>query len=147
MNALHAPKGGIDMIEGHYRGGQFIPFYVPRRLMPQIDSEFYPNLIVDAIGRGVTLEVIEPGSITPHQRINHRAAEAMPLWLRMKPLIVSADHYVLDGNHRWWAAHKAGDSYINVIRLHMGFDSAIDWLLLRPYTYTLDPAHPQPERN
>lgn len=147
MNAVHAPAGGIDLIGGHYKGGQFVPFYVPRERMPQVDAEFYTRLIADAIDIGVTIDVIEVGHITPHQRIDHRRAEAMPLWLRMKPLIVSADDYVLDGNHRWWAARKAGDAYLNAIRISMGFDAAIKWLLQRPYVYTLDPTHPQPERN
>lgn len=145
MNALHAPKGGIDMIEGHYRGGQFVPFYVPRQLMPQVDAEFYPQFIASALPVGVKLEVVTPHSLTPHQRIDHRRAKAIPLWLRMKPLIASADNYVLDGNHRWWSAQKAGDAYLNIIRINMEFDAAIAWMLNLPFVYTIDPT--TPERN
>jgi hypothetical protein len=144
MNRATAP---IDLYGRHYRPGEFLPFYVPRERMPQVDEKFTVRMIVDAAqGESLpTLEVLPPCEIRAHQRIDHRRAAAMSPAIRAKPIIISSDGYVVDGNHRWWAHVKAGSEAIPVIRLALDFDEAIRWLLDRPYVYTIRPT--TPERN
>ena len=36
------PAAGIDEYGQHYAGGEFLPFYVPRIRMPQIDNDGHP---------------------------------------------------------------------------------------------------------
>ena len=41
-----APKGGEEGVNGHhYKGGEFLPFYVPRPVMPQIEHHDLNALI------------------------------------------------------------------------------------------------------
>lgn len=141
-----APRGGATVIEGRYLGGEFLPFYVPRPLMPQVDEVYYPRIIADAATTpGVTFDTVPVADLRAHQRIDHRKAEKMDPRVRIKPIIVSNDGYIVDGNHRWWANVYAGSTWINVIRLALDFDAAIAWALERPYVYRLKPT--TPERN
>lgn len=140
MNHEHAPHNGITLWGRHYIGGQFLPFYVPRDRMPQIDEEHYPRLVRDALqGPGIAFATINPHNLFAHQKIDHHRAENMDLRLRIKPLIVSADDYVVDGNHRWWANVYGGASWINVLRLNTDFEAAIAWAGSLPYAYHIQP--------
>lgn len=127
--------------------GRFLPFYVPREMMPQVDEVFYPRLIAEATtkGPGVVFDTVNPVTLRAHQRVNHDRAKDMSERVRIKPLIVSNDDYVVDGNHRWWASVHGNHEWVNVIRLGMTFDRAVTWLRLRPYVYEIKPT--TPERN
>lgn len=130
----------IALLEQHHG------FYVPRAEMPQVDEMYYPRLITEATtkGPGVVFDTVHPATLRAHQKVNHERAKAMPENGRIKPLIVSADGFVVDGNHRWWAAVHGGHEWVNVIRLGMNFDPALVWLLRKPYVYTIN--HTTPER-
>lgn len=114
-------------------------FYIPRDRMPQIDPKHYADMIRNC-GYDVSFEVVPAKTLRAHQKVNHaRAAQISPTVARM-PVVVSSDGYVLDGNHRWWhsralAATGSGDGLLNIIRLGMGFDEAVEWLLDQPYVY------------
>jgi hypothetical protein len=143
MNAQRAPAGGTDLYGHHYLGGEFLPFYVPRPAMPQVDEKDLPRLVADAMtGPRVDFDVVPVRGLRAHQRINHGIAQAMDPKVKLKPVIVSSDGYIVDGNHRWWAHVHAGDEWINVIRLGLSFDIAIRWVLARPYAYRLTPDTP-----
>lgn len=147
MNLARA-TAPVDLYGRHYTPGEFLPFYVPRPAMPQIDERDYARLIADAYNHPaaeVWLETIDPRKLRAHQRVDHARAQGMDDAIRAKPVIVSADNYVLDGNHRWWAHVHAGSKAMAVIRLGFDFDAGLHWLLGRPYVYTLTPD--TPERN
>lgn len=139
-----APKGGLTEYGHTYRGGEFLPFYVPREDMPQIPMEAYPLLVRDAFPIGIHFGVTDTHQLRAHQRVDHTLAlkvAADPHELLI-PVIVSADGYVLDGNHRWWA-HVHGDMpAIATINIHLPFDAAIDWLMSLPYTQRTIPPEP-----
>ena len=121
-------------------------FYEPRADMPQVDLCYYPRLIADAMGKGkcgITFDTVRPHTLHRHQRVDHNKALAMPEATRIKPILVSADGYVLDGNHRLFANEQAHAQWINVIRLGIPFERAITWLKLRPYVYEITPATPE----
>lgn len=134
-----APMGGADEYGKHYLGGQFLPFYVPRERMPQIDEADYPRFVTDAMQwHGCRFDVAPVMELHAHQRIDHRMAERMDPRDRIKPIIVSSDNYIVDGNHRWWANVYGGSSFINVIRLSADFNSCIAWALALPYVYEIN---------
>lgn len=125
--------------------GEFLPFYIPRDRMPQIDEAYYPRLIAEATskGPGVIFDTVDPRTLRAHQRVDHAKAKSMPERTRIKPIIVSSDGYVIDGNHRWWANVHGNHDWINVIRLDMPFDPALIWLLRKPYVYEITPTAPE----
>lgn len=127
-----------------FRPGEFLPFYVPRADMPQIDEVDQIKLIVDACTACPTPEivVVNTASLRAHQRIDHNRAINMAPDVKLKPIIISRDGYVLDGNHRWFAAAHDGQEMVVAIRLPMDFEQAIPWLLSLPYTYTIQPTTP-----
>lgn len=123
----HAPAGGIvGEADRFYSGGEFLPFYKPRPLMPQVDDKAYPALLdwCAFMGVAVTRERVEPAELKPHQRIDIDKARAIPASVLSIPLLVSADGYILDGNHRWFAHVQAGRA-CDVVRLGLAFDDAI----------------------
>lgn len=147
MNLAHAPRGGAEVFGRHYNGGQWLPFYVPRPAMPQVDEMDLTRMIADLFATGVqaTFEAVHPKELRAHQRVDHAKARSMPNVLMVKPVIVSRDSYIVDGNHRWWAhVHHESEAML-VIRVDLPFDDAVAWLLKQPYVYTLTPT--TPERN
>lgn len=132
-----APAGGADEYDKHYLGGQFMPFYVPRERMPQFSERDYPRLVRDAYS--CSFETVPTMDLHAHQRINHHLAQAMDARDRIKPIIVSADNYIVDGNHRWWASVYSGTPWMNVIRLKDNFDTAVAWALSLPYVTEIKP--------
>lgn len=135
-------------ILGHiYQPGQFIPFYVPRPAMPQIDEGNLPELVALAFqaGHNPLFHVASARDLRAHQKVDEHRVRSMPEALLYKPILVSADLYVLDGNHRWHAHIHQGRFDTPVIEIGLPFEEAIDWLLGLPFTYTLKPD--TPERN
>lgn len=141
----HAPAGGLTEYGHHYLPGQFLPFYVPRCDMPQIDQADYLRLIDDVredLGSSVEFDVARVSNLHAHQRIDHNRAMHMKPDVKLKPVLVSSDGYVVDGNHRWWAHVHDGDEYINVIRINERFGTIVLWALGRPYVYRITPDTP-----
>ena len=123
----HSPRGGIvGETNRYYSGGEFLPFYKPRPLMPQVDDKAYPALLAwcEFMGVGVSRETVAPRTLKAHQRIDRHKAERIPDSVMVIPLLVSADGFILDGNHRW-LAHCDRALPVTVIRLALSFDDAI----------------------
>jgi hypothetical protein len=134
------------MMPARAENGEFLPFYIPRPKMPQVDDQYYPWFVSlafkgeDYNGPGCNFEVVPVNSLRAHQRINKRRADTMPADLKLKPIIVSSDGYIVDGNHRWWAHVHGKDEWINVIRLDLSFDNALDWTRSLPFVYEITPS-------
>jgi uncharacterized ParB-like nuclease family protein len=138
-----APTGGLtEPLNGHtYKGGELLPFYVPRPLMPQIDESDYPALFAFLQGKGIAVETVtlETATLKQHQRVDSFNPAAMPVDVLAKPVLISADYFVLDGNHRYVAHLHLGLETINCIRLDgLSFEDAIAALFSFPNTYTVD---------
>lgn len=122
--------------------GAFSPFYVPRCCMPQVDESDYPALLSYLFWTGAepTDVLIDPSEVRHHQRVqlDRARARAMPASVLAKPILVSNDGYVLDGNHRA-AAHKYLGSPMRAIRLDVAFEEGIRILFGFSRTYTLVP--------
>lgn len=146
MQSTHATDEVIEYGKTYTRG-EFLPFYVPRAEMPQVDDNYLTNLIEAAENSnhlGCEMDAVPPHSLKFHQRIDVNKAETMDLRVKMKPIIVSNDGFVLDGNHRLWRHLHDNDPYILVIRLNMPFNKAIPWLLALPFVWEIK-NHPQEE--
>jgi hypothetical protein len=126
-----------DVFGKHYLPGEFLPFYVPRPLMPQVDPKLYPQIVVSLINAGgrVSFEVVNPRSLRAHQRVSHKLAKSMNAAVKRVTILVSADDFILDGNHRWWSNIHDGEVAINIMRLDMPFSVAIEWLKQQPGVY------------
>lgn len=133
-----APRGGVERFGRTYKGGEFLPFYVPRPVMPQINEEDYYDFIAFANEKGAEIKVnyIDPKQAKPHQRIDRIHAAKMPPEVRRKTIFVSRDWYILDGNHRW-KLHALERSKIAVYQIDLPFEEAIGLMFAFPKTYAL----------
>jgi hypothetical protein len=132
-----ASAGGERGVNGKlYKGGEYLPFYVPRPEMPQVNAEDYPALLAYAKRQGVktVLRTVPPRSLHAHQRVNWDRLRTMPPEVYAKPALASADDYVLDGNHRWWAHELKGED-LKALFLSLQFEAAIRFLFSFPRTY------------
>lgn len=120
--------------------------YIPRKEMPQVDEANLPELVALAwqYGHQPAFDVVDAHTLHAHQRVNHARALAMPEVVKRKPILVSKDNFVLDGNHRAFV-HREERSPANIIKLGLDFNEALDWLFQLPFTYKLTPT--TPERN
>lgn len=135
----HCPKGGEEDYGKHFKAGQFLPFYVPRQFMPQVDTPEIPRMVAAGVVCDIiAFEVVPLNKLRAHQRINHARAATIPAEVMKLPIITSLDDYIVDGNHRWWGHVHNGDETIMVIRINLNFDAAIRWMLSQPFVYEVD---------
>lgn len=137
MQLLHAPAGGVRLHGQHFGGGEFLPFYVPRERMPQVDAADLPALFAFVERRGVAVSrcTASPRLFHARQRIDMERVVDMDDALLAKPVLTSRDYYILDGNHRWMA-HVLSRTKMSVMKIDLAFDDALDLLFAFPKTYS-----------
>lgn len=135
MDSRAAPGGEFGLNEKEYKGGEFLPLYVPRDEMPQIAKADLADLIGFALGRGVKLEVriMNPNELRGHQRIKMDRVHAIDPLDVESPILASSDACVLDGNHRW-KHHQLTGTPVNTIQFALEFEAAIALLFEFPKT-------------
>lgn len=123
--------------QGDWWCHKLVSRYVPRSVMPQIDEADLPALCewVESCGVRVTEVTRSPDQLRFHQRVNLHRVATMPQVVYDKPLLVSRDGYVLDGNHRA-VAHKQRNEPARCIELDATFLGAMRLLFSFPRTYT-----------
>jgi hypothetical protein len=134
----HAQRGGEVGVDGKLRrGGEFEPFYVPRSVMPQVDEADMPALLrwVSVHGCSVTEVVRSADQLRFHQRVEMSRVVSMPSEVYEKPLLISRDGYVLDGNHRA-TAHKLKGEPADCMMIDADFQRAMQLLFSFAKTYT-----------
>lgn len=134
------PGGEISPLNGRfYPGGELMPFYVPRPVMPQIEEEDYADFLAFAMSRGVHVRrtKVSPCLLHPHQRLDKFHAASLPPEVQAKPIFVSIDNYILDGNHRWMM-HMKFHMEVEIIQLSQPFEEAIALMFSFPKTYALE---------
>jgi hypothetical protein len=132
-----AHKGGEIGVDGkQYKGGEFMPFYVPRPEMPQIDEKDYPEFFefVESQGWSYHQENCDPKTLHFHQRVTWNSNTKITEEVLEKPILVSRDGYVLDGNHRATAHLNLGTDTPAII-LNLDFEPAIRLMFSFPKTY------------
>lgn len=139
LQLTRAPSGGHTGLDGKFRrGGEFEPFYVPRQDMPQVDEGDYVPLLCHLARARANVEVLtaDPNDLLFHQHVIEARIPARGDCAQLnKPLLISKEGYVLDGNHRA-AAHKRYGSRPVVIVIHRDFTDAMKLLFSFPHTYT-----------
>jgi len=132
--ALRAPAGGLDKFGHHYAGGEFIPFFVPRILMPQVEGQFYDEFRDFAGSHISDLPSVDPHALIPHQKVSVDHAINLTPDLAAKPIIISRDSYIIDGHHRWYW-HVIQPQDMSAMMIDMDFDDAIAFTFSFPKTY------------
>lgn len=130
-----AHAGGEKGVNGHqYKGGEFLPFYVPRPVMPQIEHHDLNRLIrfVREAGVWVRRHVYTPKALHAHQRINWDAKRYDPK-AKDYPVLVALDCFILDGNHRWFGHLKMG-GMVPTVQIGLPFEPAVELLFRFPKT-------------
>lgn len=133
-----APAHGAIGLDGQYRrGGEFEPFFIPRQLMPQVDEEDLVALLAFLTKRKthISIRQVDPDDLLFHQHVFEDRVPAIDSADMNKPLLVSAEGYVLDGNHRA-TAHKRYGTRPVVFRLATDFTDSMKLLFSFPKTYT-----------
>lgn len=116
-----------------------------RKFMPQLDITNYGEFLSFCETRGVKYQrlMLPPHSMKSIQCIGPWYSAPITEAILSKPVILSAEHIVMDGNTRWHMHVRANSLAIPSYRLALDFVSALHFMLEFPkaYTYAQDPTH------
>jgi hypothetical protein len=120
----------------HFQFANDVAPMIPREKMPQIDEKFYADLLVFLGSRGIsfTAGFIEPDKVFSHQIVDVNRAVVMSKECLAKPVLLSKDRCILDGNHRWYK-HKTDGSSVPFIGIETDFFDALNHLFAYPNCY------------
>lgn len=99
-----------------------------RHGMPQLGKfeAFEADLKKNKVGSSV--KTLEPKSLTPTQKnFNQEKVDRIKASGEGKPIISSKDNYVVDGHHRWLAAHQQGKKIKSKV-IDMNCEDLLDFL-------------------
>ena len=110
--------------------------YVPRPFMPQVDEADQQALIEWLTFKGVevTQVTVQPDRLQFAQHVDFNKVEAMSDDVYAKPIWVSRDGFVLDGNHRA-TAHKLRGDAVEALQVELDFEEAIGAIFSFAGTY------------
>lgn len=113
---------------------------IPRDLMPQIDTVDIPGLRVFLLAHGLLVEYLADvgvGVVTMKQCVKDTRPATLTPSLRKKPLIISEDYELVDGNGRYLAYKAEGTVNCPALWVNTSFVNVV--LLMGHYekTYTL----------
>lgn len=114
---------------------------IPRRQMPQIRSDDYPDFLRYLKDNGADIETdrVPAASLKPIQKDFSDAGvlKALQLRDREKDVIASSDNYIIDGHHRWLAAVNTKNT-IPIIRINVPVQRLLELVKQFPKTYYKD---------
>jgi len=95
--------------------------------MPQIRSSLVPEFIHELQSKGISVTSesqpahrLKPTQSELHHEKVQNEVDRQDLEHLQKPVIASKDNYLLDGHHRWAAAHTLDPNMnLNVVRIHL----------------------------
>lgn len=118
---------------------------IPRDMMPQIDADRYDALFAWLAEQNVSVRFwyLAPEALSMRQDVDFTKVHALSNETLDKPILISNDLFVLDGNHRA-AGHKLARSNIAAICIDLPFADAVELLLQFPdaYEYGDGATHP-----
>lgn len=120
-----APAGGEIGVDGHfYRGGEIMPYYVPRDAMPQIDdiNHFTNWLTQNNINFQRT--IVKPSTCIFRQRVICDPTRIRGDYIHL-PIITSREPVVIDGNHRCTRAVMERIETLEAIKIYLVFENAV----------------------
>lgn len=114
---------------------------VPRKQMPQIREEDYPEFLKYLKEHGVEIsnDKVNARSLKPIQKEFSDKGVVKALLLRKndKPVIASSDNYIIDGHHRWLGAVNTKQQ-VNIIRANIPVTKLLTLVKQFPKTYYKD---------
>lgn len=124
---------------------------VRRADMPQIEEQWLGDLLVWLGERGLYIKAgrVIPSLLFYHQDvmvIKARHILKLQRGLLAKPVIISADMALLDGNHRAFAHHIEG-TLVPYIQFGASFDKLLPVLLGYPHAYRYGDAGDHPVKD
>lgn len=131
------PGGELGLNGKFYREGEFMPFYIPREIMPQVDETDLPELISFLRDNRVVVrfERLKPEHVQLHQRVEKHLIDNFDPVLLTKPVLVSREPFVLDGNHRRMDHVIHHSPWMPTYRIMLEFECAIGAIFSFPKTY------------
>jgi hypothetical protein len=111
---------------------------ISRDDMPQVDKADMPNLFFWLHQHGIKVfgSEVNPDDIRGHQKVYRPIVKDMPDEALSKPILVSNDGIVVDGNHRWAAAHYRRKETMPAYVIDKDFDTALSLVKEYPKSYT-----------
>lgn len=111
---------------------------VPRPIMPQVDEADFEPLFAYLAHYGVEVrrDKVRPDDLCFRQDIDPAHVHEMPPGVMAKPILVSREGCVIDGNHRA-CRHRIEGSEAPAIRVMATFEEAFDLICAFERTYTL----------
>ncbi len=106
--------------------------------MPQIDQTDVPSFIDYMRGRGVVSihTTFDPRRLRGRQRIDRSKIKAMHReFVLERPILVSREPLIIDGNHRWFYADYHRLSRIEAWQFMCDFDTCLHLAFEFPKTY------------
>jgi hypothetical protein len=102
---------------------------MPRNLMPQIEFDYYPEFINHLASRNIAIIKIKYRAkdlLTAQTEIDKdkvlKWMKFLPKGAKEKPLIISADRYIVDGNHSWISQlNNNPDTWITCYQIGLDF--------------------------
>lgn len=115
--------------------GEFERFYVPRIEMPQIDDEAALLAALRQAFGPVETETVDVLTLHQHQRVvmSRTREKTVPETEMAKAIVISADNFVVDGNHRYRIHIDRCEYSVAAIRIPLPFDEALQWLSTQSY--------------
>lgn len=109
---------------------------IPRSKMPQVDEKDILELLVFLGVEGVPISAgtKDPATCRAHQLINVERAMSIPPEVLTKPSLLSADGYIIDGDHRWYR-HCVDKTMMPFIEIGLPFTDALSAIFKFPKTY------------
>lgn len=124
-------------------------FYIPRERMPQIDEVKLAEFLEYCASVDVIVErdlCMDPFELRAHQQVDLAKCVDMPDEVLAKPVLLSSDNYVLDGNHRW-LGHVIRKTRVPALRLGIEFCHGLDLMFQFPGTYSYGDGREHAETN
>lgn len=113
---------------------------IPRELMPQIDMVDIEGLMVFFRAHGLHVEYMREMGLSVARMVQCRKqthAATMTEELRKKPLIISEDYKIVDGNGRYMAYQEEGTRNIPAWWVPTSFQNTVLLMMQYPKTYIL----------
>lgn len=106
-----------------------------RTAMPQISEHDVPELLafLGALGIGFSAGNMNPLLCLAHQAIDREKAMGIPVDKLSKPVLLSGDHFIIDGDHHWYRC-IADKRHMPFIRIEMDFVEAVAKIFTFPKT-------------
>jgi hypothetical protein len=109
---------------------------VSRADMPQINERDIPALLAYLGTLSVTFSagVIDPLKVRAHQAIDVDKAMAIPPKILTKPVLMSQEPVIIDGDHRWYR-HCVDKTQMPYIQIEAEWHVCLKYIFAFPQTY------------